>query len=45
MVLPLELLQQFKSSDFTDQEEYEASLRRSRKLKNQLQHQLLLPTF
>ncbi|XP_057478362.1 LOW QUALITY PROTEIN: protein unc-13 homolog [Actinidia eriantha] len=32
MVLPLELLQQFKSSDFTDQEEYEAWQRRNLKI-------------
>lgn len=32
MVLPLELLQQFKSSDFTDQEEYEAWQKRNLKI-------------
>lgn len=32
MVLPLELLQQFKSSDFTDQEEYEAWQQRNLKI-------------
>lgn len=32
MVLPLELLQQFKSSDFTDQEEYEAWQKRNLKV-------------
>ncbi|KAL6980100.1 hypothetical protein U1Q18_021749 [Sarracenia purpurea var. burkii] len=32
MVLPLELLQQFKSSDFTDQEEFEAWQKRNLKI-------------
>ncbi|KAA8521833.1 hypothetical protein F0562_012495 [Nyssa sinensis] len=32
MVLPLELLQQFKSSDFTDQEEYESWQKRNLKI-------------
>ncbi|XAR69295.1 hypothetical protein NMG60_11000828 [Bertholletia excelsa] len=32
MVLPLELLQQFKSSDFTDQQEYEAWQKRNLKI-------------
>ncbi|CAK9184881.1 unnamed protein product [Ilex paraguariensis] len=32
MVLPLELLQQFKSSEFTDQEEYEAWQKRNLKI-------------
>lgn len=32
MVLPLELLQQLKSSDFTDQQEYDAWLKRSLKV-------------
>ncbi|XP_022881559.1 uncharacterized protein LOC111398731 [Olea europaea var. sylvestris] len=32
MVLPLELLQQFKSSDFTDQEEYQAWQKRNLKM-------------
>ncbi|XP_047307376.1 protein unc-13 homolog [Impatiens glandulifera] len=32
MVLPLELLQQFKSSDFTDQEEYDAWQKRNLKM-------------
>ncbi|CAK9188459.1 unnamed protein product [Ilex paraguariensis] len=32
LVLPLELLQQFKSSDFTDQEEYEAWQKRNLKM-------------
>ncbi|KAL3498496.1 hypothetical protein ACH5RR_041228 [Cinchona calisaya] len=32
MVLPLELLQQFKSSDFTDQEEYDAWQKRNLRL-------------
>ncbi|KAL3844177.1 hypothetical protein ACJIZ3_001580 [Penstemon smallii] len=32
MILPLELLQQFKSTDFTDQEEYEAWQKRNLKM-------------